>query len=1323
MKRKNWKKTAAFVTSLTMATTMMPAEIGSVLVHAIPGDPVIDNNGVNNVSLGDAATFVTGVKVSDGTEDPKEYNAAAITADADKKLGIDGGKTLEITSKFPLKIWAEGKEYAVNEKYVRHVDNTTDNEVWYNKEKGRSIELIGDKYILRGPKAEGGFIYPLGQGVKKLIIWENTNSTEYIQDYSEGYTGNGLYLAVGLGNHAGLTLADAYRVEKVYGTTDFTNGDPIDGYIYIEGNGDGAYYPVMTEDEVIKEVVGNASANSVNYAFEDNYTKIVSNVPEEVTGVGTGNAKEGYKYTINEANGFDYDINVELADDINEETDISILQRKYIKSLHVKSLNGDEYDENLKKLNDYTGHFAYGDVVTIESTALLDLTAGDENSSWNETFSGAKSLKVEETLDGTYEYQFIVLADNITIRPHETTVTVPVNTEIDGTAVVGSELDGYHKEVIAGLQYKVDVKNVAADKSVNITGAESVYNNLVTNIIKEKNEQGQETGLKTYTSTFTAGYDDVKFEIGPHIHQRKYTVEGSKVYVECTSPEKDVEKSLAAELKVDFGKDNNGTFVSAAAEDGSFVYDGTSAIKPTLEVKEVGGKKYIDDTTGINYAYLKKNVSGEYDEFGGTPSDAGSYKVVCTFNTKNEKDAVDEISKVEKIEKEFVIKAKEVTNDRITFKLEDPNLSADIAYKYNQETKTFQVYTDGSTKVTPKIYVDNIPIQNTSTNDTPYYAVGTTTAKYANDPGKPYVISLISNDPNNTTNGDLEVKWEIVVTPYVKFTAGNGYGCYYTGSEDDVLTAVKDGISSNTTKKLYFVDGDITNQGALTELPKDATTDVPVNAGVYTVIASYTKNQETVYSCKKFEIKAMPIRMEVKGHTEQLEYGQSQTVASPHVLDIYGNDISTIVLKRFVKQPVIMVQKGNQNLGKYNPDKNYHYGVGDYTLHVSLNDAFDSGNKNYTVDDNYNGEAGHFKVLANVVKDFSINLDAANIGYYHELTEGEIANAYNTAYPGSEMTSADVEIIGGLVTAKNITGKYYNVTVEFKNNFRTSDGESKSIKWRMGAVNPVSLKTFEPEYREDLKACTVVATVEREDTNAAIKEWGLIYDNKGIIASGTDKNTAKSMLTADLNTDTLKTSKFKKQASANVNNSKLTVTMANSFVDRDVYAVPYVVYEDGSVEFNDAKTCNYFDLIFDGLKVTKSGSTVVNGTKCVTLNIKRDAAKGYTVTDFGYVYSNTGVYPTPAGAQNWLDLDNTDSKNCRIKHVDNAAETLSYNATIANSKYDTTEVDASKRVYVYAKAFVTVKDKNGTSKTFLTDINGDLTNLTNSTGIFHYGAD
>lgn len=1314
MKRKNWKKTAAFVTSLTMATTMMPAEIGSVLVHALPVAGTNDNNGTKNVSLGDAAPFVTGVKISDATKS-NEFNATLIAADADKKLGIDGGKTLEITSKFPLKLFENGKSYTIGDGYER-IQQDSAEPFWIDKGITYSLhthEFVGNANLVHMFLSQTNVITTDQNYDGKIVACNiQNNRVDVCEDIDE--------FSTAMRNDD----VDVYYVDsdlkfnkvEMY-NTDLSNLN-LSNY-HETGENTKKYYEKISETDMIKAVVGNENADPNDYRFSETYDKIVS-ISEEVTGNVTGNAKEGYKYTINEANGFDYDINVELADNINEETDISILQRKYIKSLHVKSLNGEEYDENLKKLNDYTGHFAYGDVVTIESTALLDLTAGNENSSWNETFSGAKSLKSEETLDGTYEYQFIVLADNITIRPHETTVIVPVKTEINGTAVEGGT-----KTVIAGLQYKVDVKNVAANKSVNVTGAESVKNSLVTNIIKEKNDQNQETGTKTYTSTFTAGYENVSFEIGPHIHQRKYTVEGSKVYVECTSPEKDVEKSLAAELKVDFGKMDDNTFVSTA-KDGSFVYDGTSAIKPELDIKSVNGVKYIDDSNNavnIKFNFVKK-VNGEYvDVNEAAIKDAGSYKVVCTFKTKNEKGIPDDISKVEKIEKEFVIQAKEVTNDRITFKLDD----ADIEYKYNQETKTFQVYTDGYRKVTPKIYVDNIPIQNTSTNNTPYYAVGTTTAKYANDPGKPYVISLISNDPNNTTNGDLEVKWEIVVTPYVNFTQGNDYGCYYTGSEDDVLTAVKDGISSNTTKKLYFVDRDITNQAALTDLPDDATTDVPVNAGEYTVIASYTNNQKTVYSCKKFEIKAMPIRMEVKGHTEQLEFGQKQTVASPHVLDIYGNDISTIVLKRFVNQPVIKVQKGNENSKLwtvYNPYKSYE--VGDYTLHVSLNDAFDSGNKNYTVDANYVGIAGNFKVLANVVKDFSINLNAANIGYYHRLTEEEIAEAYITAYPGSNMTKDDVEIIGGLVTAKNITGKYYNVTVEFKNNFRTSDGESKSIKWRMGAVNPVSLKTFEPEYREDLKACTVVATVERADTNAAIKEWGLIYDNKGIIASGTDKNTAKSMLTADLNTDTLKTSKFKKQASANVNNSKLTVTMANSFVDRDVYAVPYVVYEDGSVEFNDAKTCNYFDLIFDGLKVTQSGSTVVKGTNCVTLNIKRDAAKGYTVTDFGYVYSNTGVYPTPAGAQNWLDLDNTDSKNCRIKHVDNAAETLSYNATIANSKYDTTEVDASKRVYVYAKAFVTVKDKNGTSKTFLTDIDGEFnqqnTKLISSTGIFYYNA-
>lgn len=146
MKRKNWKKTAAFVTSLTMATTMMPAEIGSVLVHALPVAGTNDNNGTKNVSLGDAAPFVTGVKISDATKS-NEFNATLIAADADKKFGLDGGTKLEITSKFPLSLFAKGKSYDINEKYVREAVGP--NHVWYNSENGCSFDTVSGKKIIK----------------------------------------------------------------------------------------------------------------------------------------------------------------------------------------------------------------------------------------------------------------------------------------------------------------------------------------------------------------------------------------------------------------------------------------------------------------------------------------------------------------------------------------------------------------------------------------------------------------------------------------------------------------------------------------------------------------------------------------------------------------------------------------------------------------------------------------------------------------------------------------------------------------------------------------------------------------------------------------------------------------------------------------------------------------------------------------------------------------------------------------------------------------------------------------------------------------------
>lgn len=99
MKRKNWKRTAAFVTSVTMATTMMPAELGSIIVSAA-ADP---NASAEIAELDWAQTkydnlsksYITSIKVNGSVQTNIIYN---------DNMKFMAGSSVEITSKVPLDI-------------------------------------------------------------------------------------------------------------------------------------------------------------------------------------------------------------------------------------------------------------------------------------------------------------------------------------------------------------------------------------------------------------------------------------------------------------------------------------------------------------------------------------------------------------------------------------------------------------------------------------------------------------------------------------------------------------------------------------------------------------------------------------------------------------------------------------------------------------------------------------------------------------------------------------------------------------------------------------------------------------------------------------------------------------------------------------------------------------------------------------------------------------------------------------------------------------------------------------------------------------------
>lgn len=133
MKRKNWKRTAAFVTSLTMATTMMPAELGSVLVKAVE-----DPNKAPEIATLDWATtkydtnsksFITKIKVND-------VEQTNIISNRDMEFAA--GSKVEITSKVPLKFTYNNKN---------HDDNDVDGENTFKLAYGAyGITKTGDQF-------------------------------------------------------------------------------------------------------------------------------------------------------------------------------------------------------------------------------------------------------------------------------------------------------------------------------------------------------------------------------------------------------------------------------------------------------------------------------------------------------------------------------------------------------------------------------------------------------------------------------------------------------------------------------------------------------------------------------------------------------------------------------------------------------------------------------------------------------------------------------------------------------------------------------------------------------------------------------------------------------------------------------------------------------------------------------------------------------------------------------------------------------------------------------------------------------------------------
>lgn len=1011
-----------------------------------------------------------------------------------------------------------------------------------------------------------------------------------------------------------------------------------------------------------------------------------------------GTLSTGYTYTFI-APGCDLKINAANVD-VNAEVNVT-MEKEYIKSMTVEPLSGESIPEitYFGRNKDFVYEAKFGDKITLKSAALLKIAAGDVNGNWNTENPANSCFKGKDT-DGLYKYEFVLSEEDLFIETAKANLTVP-----DGAVVkdnynnktISAEDENEDPDfytVVAGLRYTVTKTGVPAEKSMNL-GDTAV--DPESSLVKEKNEAGQETGAKTYTSVFTVFYDDVIVELGPHAHQRKYTVEGNKVYVECVAPELDLAKQVAAEVTIDFGKDNDGNFVSAKGENGTFTYDGENYATVFVNITDFDAGEAVE-------SYVAAPVIEFYDDKNnvvqGQPKAAGKYKAVVTF-TKTNKTGGQDVgdNNTVKVEQSFEIRPKAVTNGRISFRVDEE----ETTYLYNEKTGTYQIYIDGDLKViTPTILVDGVEIENFVNENAAYYATGTTSAKY---PGV-NTINITSNDPNNSTGDDLVVKWEIVQKPIV--TLGNTETSY-TGEEDEVIAAIKDteGFFANIDNyELRFAD-EFDVEAEVTEAAFNAaTTEVPINAKdtPYTVFVKYIENQVPVYKKAPLQINPMKIKVTANGYKKELNFGDKQSVATADVVD----ENNKVITDQFVNQDFVLMCKEKNAEGDGEVfNTNEPYNVGEYVIYVTEIDTLGSGNSNYIADNAWDGTAGAFEVKPAIVStDFTSVIvpteNVANDSDFYRIDERDIAAAYNFT---PEMTADDVVIVGGEVTAKNVTNRSHTVLVEFKNNFRTEDGKPVELTWAIGSRQTVALTDFTPKYNEDLKACTVVATVKKLDTKAAVKEWGLVYENRA--NKIVDPANYKEELKEGFGTSSYK---FKVAKASAENNDTLEVIIANSFVDRQVYAMAYVIYEDGTVEFDDRNAevtgvTNYFNLVFDGLKIEDQGSLKYGEkeTPCVKFSIKREEAKGYEVTEFGYLYNNKGNLTSAAGAQNWISFESTD-KN--MKRADASLDALEYTGIVANSKPD---------VKVYAKAFVTVKDKAGNTKTFLTEIKENPI-----TGIFQY---
>ncbi len=138
MKRKNWKKTAAFVTSMTMATTMMPAELGSVLVSA-----AVDPNASAEIAMLDwsntkydnySKSYITSIKVNGSVQTNIIYN---------DNMRFTAGSNVEITSKVPLNIVFNHNDFQLN-----FVDFNTLGITYTNNKFTRNEQEISKEAVL-----------------------------------------------------------------------------------------------------------------------------------------------------------------------------------------------------------------------------------------------------------------------------------------------------------------------------------------------------------------------------------------------------------------------------------------------------------------------------------------------------------------------------------------------------------------------------------------------------------------------------------------------------------------------------------------------------------------------------------------------------------------------------------------------------------------------------------------------------------------------------------------------------------------------------------------------------------------------------------------------------------------------------------------------------------------------------------------------------------------------------------------------------------------------------------------------------------------------